>query len=71
MQLCTRCGGLLQSDTPRDVVDDKVYHIFCGWKVRRKREEQEAVRNISDLAGGDHADTLHKGSRGGTGVSDT
>lgn len=46
MQVCKRCGGLLQSDTPRDVIDNEVFHIYCGWKVRRKREEQEAVRSI-------------------------
>jgi len=47
MQPCKRCGGLLQSDTPRDIVEGDVMHIWCGWKVRRARQEQEAVRSIA------------------------
>lgn len=65
MQVCNRCGGLLQSDTPRDVFDGGVYHIFCGWKLRRKKEEQEAVRNIKGVS---DANTLHQGSGGGADV---
>lgn len=42
MQPCARCGGVLQSDTPRDVIENRVYHIYCGWKIRRKIEEEQA-----------------------------
>ena len=70
MQPCTRCGGLLQSDTPRDVIDDKVYHVYCGWKIRRKIEEQKAVRDISAGKEGDDADTLHQGARSGSSIRD-
>ena len=70
MQPCVRCGGLLQSDTPRDVIDDKVYHVYCGWKIRRAIEEKKAIRNISAEKGEGHADTLHQGSRSSSGVCD-
>lgn len=42
MQRCARCGGVLQSDTPRDVIENRVYHIYCGWKIRRRIEEEQA-----------------------------
>lgn len=47
MQVCNRCGGLLQSTSPRDVFDGGVYHLWCGWKVRRLKAEKEAVRDIA------------------------
>ena len=49
MQMCNRCGGMLQSDTPRDVFDGGTYHVYCGWKLRRAKEEMEAVRSIAPL----------------------
>ena len=64
MQMCNRCGGMLQSYTPRDLFENGVYHIYCGWKLRRQKEEQEAVRNI----GVQDADTLHQGGGIGDGV---
>lgn len=57
MQTCHRCGNQLQSDTPRDVIDEGVYHIYCGWKIRRMIAEKEAVRNIGES----YDDTLDKG----------
>jgi hypothetical protein len=47
MQPCKRCGGLLQSTTPRDVYDGNTYHLHCGWKVRRADDEKKAVRDIA------------------------
>lgn len=58
-QFCNRCKGVMLGDTPRKVIDGKVYHIYCGWKL-----EQEAIRRIPDRLvdlGGDDADTLHQG----------
>lgn len=62
MQMCNRCGNMLQTDTPRDVFEGGVFHIYCGWKLRRQRAEQEAVRNIDPQKGVQDADTLSKGS---------
>lgn len=53
-------------DTPRKVIDGKVYHIYCGWKL-----EQEAIRRIPDRLvdlGGDDADTLHQECRSDDGI---
>ena len=64
MQMCNRCGGMLQSDTPRDLFENGVYHVYCGWKLRRQKEEKEAVLNI----GVQDADTLPQGSGGTPGI---
>ena len=64
MQMCNRCGAMLQADTPRDLFEGGVYHIYCGWKLRRQKEEKEALRN----KGVNNADTLPKGSRGDASV---
>jgi len=69
MQVCNRCGGMLQTDTPRDVYAGGVYHVYCGWKLRKQHAEQEAVRNISADKGVPHADTLPERGGGHTGVS--
>lgn len=66
MQVCNRCGGMLQTDTPRDVYDGGVYHVYCGWKLRKQHAEQEAVRNISADKGAPHADTVPEGGGGDT-----
>jgi hypothetical protein len=42
MNLCAKCGGMLQTVDPRKVEDGRVYHPNCWWQV-----EQEAVRNIA------------------------
>lgn len=47
MQPCKRCEGLLQSTSPRDVFEGGVYHLHCGWKVRRLKAEQEAQQDIA------------------------
>lgn len=59
---------MLQTDTPRDVYDGGVYHVYCGWKLRKQHAEQEAVRNISADKGAPHADTVPEGGGGDTGV---
>lgn len=41
MQPCKRCGGRLEPSTPKDVVDGKVYHVYCGYKVREKLKEEK------------------------------
>lgn len=69
MQMCNRCGGMLQSDTPRDVYNGGVYHVYCGWKLRRQHAEQEAVRNISADKGETYANPLPERSGGTDGVS--
>lgn len=58
--MCNRCGGLLQSDTPRDTFEGGTYHIYCGWKLRRKKEEQEAVYNVGEQ----DANQVHQERRG-------
>lgn len=56
MQVCSRCGGFMAGIVPRKIIDGKVYHLHCGWKM-----EQEQIRKISDKLGGDDADTIHQG----------
>ena len=65
MQMCNRCEGVLQSDTPRDVYEGGVYHVYCGWKLRRQHAEQKAIRDINAHKGGTYADPL-PGESGGT-----
>lgn len=43
MQVCAKCGKFLKHDTPRQVIDGKVYDLHCGWNL-----EQAAIRRISD-----------------------
>ena len=66
MQMCNRCGGMLEATTPRDVIDGGVYHVYCGWKLRQQRAEQEAIRNINPDKGERHANTLPKGNGSGS-----
>lgn len=47
MQPCKRCGGMLQTTSPRDVYEGNTYHLHCGWKVRRIDDEKKAVRDIA------------------------
>jgi len=68
MQMCNRCEGVLQSDTPRDVYEGGVYHIYCGWKLRRQHAEQKAIREINPDKGETYADTLPQGSGGAASV---
>lgn len=56
--MCNRCEGVLQSDTPRDVYEGGVYHVYCGWKLRRQHAEQKAIRDINADKGETYADTL-------------
>lgn len=61
-QFCTRCKGVMLGDTPRQIIDGKVYHIYCGWKL-----EQESIRRIPDKLidlGGDDADPISERSGG-------
>ncbi len=61
-QFCERCKGVMLGDTPRQIIDGKVYHIYCGWKL-----EQESIRRIPDKLidlGGDDADPLPERSGG-------
>lgn len=55
MSRCERCGKWLDTDTPRDFYEGKIYHIFCGWKLRRDDAEKK---------GATHDDPLHP--RGGS-----
>ena len=52
-QFCARCHGVMLGDTPRQIIDGKVYHLSCGWKL-----EQEAIRGINADKGETYADTL-------------
>lgn len=47
MQVCNRCGGMLQTTSPRDVYEGGVYHLHCGFKMRRIDDEKKAVRDIA------------------------
>lgn len=62
-QFCNRCKGVMLGDTPRKIIDGKVYHLHCGWKL-----EQESVRKISDQLGDYDADTLPERSGGNPGI---
>lgn len=42
-QFCAHCNGVMLGDMPRQIIDSRVYHLSCGWKL-----EQEAIRRISD-----------------------
>jgi len=52
MQYCERCKGELQPETPRDVIEGKVYHIYCGWKVMRQKEWEavQAIKPTGDVS---------------------
>ena len=39
---CARCGGQLKTTDTREVMDGKVYHLFCHWKLNREKEELNA-----------------------------
>ena len=52
-QFCALCKGVMLGDTPRQIIDGKVYHLSCGWKL-----EQEAIRGINADKGETYADTL-------------
>lgn len=52
-QFCARCKGVMLGDTPRQIIDGKVYHLSCGWQL-----EREALRNINPDKGETYADTL-------------
>lgn len=41
MHVCQRCGGLLHPTTPRGVIGDKVYHVYCKWKIEQKQAEEK------------------------------
>lgn len=58
-QFCERCKGVMLGDTPRQIIDGKVYHLSCGWQL-----EREALRKISDQLGGDDADPISERSGG-------
>lgn len=49
MTLCHRCGLQISTKEPRSVINDKVYHLYCKWKL-----EQQAIRNISDSVNPDN-----------------
>lgn len=51
-------------DTPRKIIDGKVYHLHCGWKL-----EQEAIRDINADKGETYADTVSERCGGDASVS--
>lgn len=63
MTLCHRCGLQLSAQEPRSMIDDKIYHLYCKWKL-----EQQAVRNINASKGETYADTLPERSGGDTSI---
>jgi len=42
MQICTRCGGVLQTYTPRKIVagHEGIFHLYCGWKLEQQLKEK-------------------------------
>lgn len=41
MSRCSRCGGQLNSTDPRGVIDGKVYHLYCWYKITEKQKEDK------------------------------
>lgn len=42
MQQCARCGNNITNGDPRGLIDNKVYHLFCAWKIHRDLKEKES-----------------------------
>ena len=40
MQVCKRCQGIIQTCSPRKIVDGDVYHLHCGFKVENEKVKQ-------------------------------
>ena len=38
---CAGCGGLVRTSDPRKVIDDKVYHLHCGFKEEEKNKTKQ------------------------------
>ena len=53
-QVCPRCEGFIRTGDPRKIVDEKVYHLFCGYKV-------ELVKS-TEKGGGQTSSNPHKTS---------
>ena len=56
---CERCKGVMLGDTPREVVDRKVYHLYCHWKMTQGNLPRVPPRLVN--LGEDHDDTLREG----------
>lgn len=40
MRKCKRCEGIIQTESPRKIVDGDVYHLHCGFKVEKEKTDQ-------------------------------
>ena len=49
VQVCSRatCGGLIQENAPRKVIDGRVYHYYCGWKTEQALKEAEEKKSTA------------------------
>lgn len=34
---CARCSVFVRPTDPRKIIDGKVYHLYCGWKVENEK----------------------------------
>lgn len=41
MQQCHRCGRGLEPHHSREVMNGKVYHLYCFWKLGQQEKERE------------------------------
>ena len=55
VQQCTRCGGMLHSFTPRQIVagHEGVFHLYCAWKLEKELKEQQNADPIRERRGSD------------------
>lgn len=65
MQFCARCQGVMLGDTPRQIMDGKVLHLYCFWKITEGDKPRIPPRLVN--LGEDYDDTTH--NRGGGGPS--
>lgn len=55
-QVCSRetCQGMVREGDPRMVIDGKVYHYYCGWKVKEKQKEDHNAYLLQQASGSDN-----------------
>lgn len=66
-QYCHRCHNTMTPETPRQVLDGRVYHVYCYWKMTTGNQPRVPPPLI-DLIGDGHANQLQQVTRGNNNV---
>lgn len=45
MKVCSRCGGLVQKDAPRQYINNKPYHPSCSF-VQEDEDKKKALAQL-------------------------